>query len=69
MIQDEDAGMRQAAVYGIGLLAQFLGSHIQPHLPVILNRLNAIISDKNSRDNENVQATENAICAFGKICR
>jgi len=59
--------VRQAAVYGIGVCAQFGREHFVPVVPDALARLNNVIAHGESRNEKNVNATENAISAVGKI--
>jgi len=66
-IGDPDAGVRQAAVYGIGLIMQNGSTHVASIVPDVANRLNVVISHPESRKEENINATENAISAIGKI--
>jgi len=67
-ITDEDPGVRQAAVYGVGIFAQVGGDLFAPMIPDILMRLNAVITSPDSRSNTNINPTENAISAVGRIC-
>ncbi|KAL6068524.1 Importin-5 [Balamuthia mandrillaris] len=66
-IGDTNPSVRQAAVYGIGVCAQFGGEHMHSLIPDIVKRLNVVISHSESRSEDNVNATENAISALGKI--
>jgi hypothetical protein len=68
-VTDENADVRQAACYGIGLCAHKGGDQYGPVCVELLTRLFAIVNDPNSRSPENNLATENAISAIGKICR
>jgi len=68
-ITDENPSVRQAAVFGIGLCAQFGGESMAPLIPDICKRLDGVIKHGASRSAENVHATENAISAVGKICQ
>ncbi|KAJ3084297.1 hypothetical protein HK102_000705 [Quaeritorhiza haematococci] len=67
-LHDENVDVRQPAAYGIGVCAQFGGEHYAQVCTGTLNSLFAMINAPNSRDEENVMATENAISAIGKIC-
>jgi hypothetical protein len=67
-ITDEDPGVRQAAVYGIGIFAQVGGEHIAGAIPDVLMRLNAVITSPDARSEKYINATENAISAVGRIC-
>ena len=66
--QDSDCDVRQAAVYGVGVMAAALGQSFVPHINGALQALAAVIQAPNARDDENVNATENAISSLGKIC-
>ncbi|KAJ1991204.1 importin subunit beta-3 [Coemansia spiralis] len=62
--------LRQAAAYGIGVMAQYGGDAyadfiINAALPIMLEALNK----SNARDSENVYATENMVAAIAKILR
>jgi hypothetical protein len=65
-ILDPDASVRQAAVYGAGIAAQFAPDLFAQVLAECLPRLARVIGDPQSRSEENVYATENAISAYGK---
>eukprot|EP01098_Paradermamoeba_levis_P002004 TRINITY_DN1231_c0_g1_i1.p1 TRINITY_DN1231_c0_g1~~TRINITY_DN1231_c0_g1_i1.p1 ORF type:complete len:598 (-),score=208.41 TRINITY_DN1231_c0_g1_i1:166-1929(-) len=67
-LTDTDPGVRQAAVYGVGVVAQVGGPHVASVMPEITNRLVAVIQHEESKNEDNVYATENAIAALGKIC-
>jgi len=67
-ISDENPGVRQAAVYGLGICAQVGGDQLAPLIPDILTRLNVAITNADARNEENINATENAISAVGRIC-
>jgi hypothetical protein len=69
MMGDQDKAVRQAAVYGVGVCAQFGGSFIAPYLPDILNRLTTVIRSQDATSRTYVYSTENAISSVGKICR
>eukprot|EP01087_Luapelamoeba_hula_P021903 TRINITY_DN773_c0_g1_i1.p1 TRINITY_DN773_c0_g1~~TRINITY_DN773_c0_g1_i1.p1 ORF type:complete len:1105 (+),score=203.93 TRINITY_DN773_c0_g1_i1:1361-4675(+) len=66
---DSNPGVRQAAVYGIGLCAQHGGDQIAPLIEALMKRLGQVITHAESRTEENVHATENAISAWGKFCQ
>jgi len=61
--------VRQAAVYGIGVCAEFGGSKFKTLVGEALSRLNFVISQPNARESDNVMATDNAVSALGKICQ
>ena len=62
---DADADVRQASVYGVGVMAEKLGAAFAPHVPASLQALAAVIQAQDSRTDENVNATENAISSPG----
>ncbi|XP_057484195.1 uncharacterized protein LOC130770680 [Actinidia eriantha] len=66
---DENPDVRQAAVYGLGVCAEFGGSVIKPLVGEALSRLNVVIRDPNALQAENVMAYDNAVSALGKICQ
>jgi hypothetical protein len=64
---DKDADVRQASVYGVGVMAAALGANFTPHVPSALAAMAAVIQAPNARDEDNISATENAISSLGKI--
>ncbi|KAL6511136.1 hypothetical protein OROGR_022260 [Orobanche gracilis] len=64
---DENPDVRQAAVYGLGVCAEFGGSVFKPLVGEALSRLNAVIRHPNALQPENVMAYDNAVSALGKI--
>ncbi|XVE70336.1 hypothetical protein DITRI_Ditri10aG0064300 [Diplodiscus trichospermus] len=65
---DENPDVRQAAVYGLGVCAEFGGPVFKPLVGEALSRLNAVIRRPNALQPENVMAYDNAVSALGKIC-
>ncbi|XP_039030955.1 importin-5-like [Hibiscus syriacus] len=65
---DETPDVRQAAVYGLGVCAEFGGPVFKPIVGEALSRLNAVIGHPNALLPENVMAYDNAVSALGKIC-
>nr|CAB3493578.1 unnamed protein product [Digitaria exilis] len=65
----ENPDVRQAAVYGIGICAEFGGSAFRPHTGEALSRLYNVIKHPNALDLDNAMAYDNAVSALGKICR
>eukprot|EP00897_Mesotaenium_endlicherianum_P006572 jgi/Mesen1/5943/ME000301S05074 len=65
---DQTPDIRQAAVYGIGLCAQYGGAAFQPYLQDSVVRLLALVRDPDARSSQNEMATDNAVSALGKIC-
>ncbi|XP_076918274.1 uncharacterized protein LOC143578652 [Bidens hawaiensis] len=66
---DENPDVRQAAVYGLGVCAEYGGSVIKPLVGEALSRLNVVIRHPNALQPENVMAYDNAVSALGKICQ
>ncbi|XP_057437723.1 uncharacterized protein LOC130729888 [Lotus japonicus] len=66
---DECSDVRQAAVYGVGVCAEFGGSVFKPLVGEALSRLNAVIGHPNALHSDNVMAYDNAVSALGKICQ
>ncbi|ESQ41994.1 hypothetical protein EUTSA_v10012502mg [Eutrema salsugineum] len=66
---DESPEVRQAAVYGLGVCAEFGGSVFKPLVGEALSRLNVVIQQPNARQSENAMAYDNAVSAVGKICQ
>ncbi|XP_065851907.1 uncharacterized protein [Euphorbia lathyris] len=65
---DETPDVRQAAVYGVGVCAEFGASVFKPLVGEALAKLNVVIHDPNALHPENVMAYDNAVSALGKIC-
>lgn len=66
---DENPDVRQAAVYGLGVCAEFGGSAFKPLVGEALSRLNVVIRHPNAQQSDNVMAYDNAVSALGKICQ
>ncbi|XVF42566.1 hypothetical protein PTKIN_Ptkin01aG0373800 [Pterospermum kingtungense] len=66
---DENPDVRQAAVYGVGVCAEFGGSVFKPLVREVLSRLDAVIRNPNALHSDNVMAYDNAVSALGKICQ
>ncbi|KAH9728478.1 TOG domain-containing protein [Citrus sinensis] len=66
---DEHPDVRQAAVYGIGVCAEFGGSVFKPLVGEALSRLDFVIRHPNALHSDNVMAYDNAVSALGKICQ
>ncbi|KAK4780624.1 hypothetical protein SAY87_016730 [Trapa incisa] len=66
---DVNSDVRQAAVYGLGVCAEFGGCVFKPLVGEALSRLNVVIGDPNALQSDNVMAYDNAISALGKICQ
>ncbi|CAA2970342.1 importin-5-like [Olea europaea subsp. europaea] len=66
---DESPDVRQAAVYGLGVCAEFGGSVFKPLVGEALSKLNLVIGNPNAIQPDNVMAYDNAVSALGKICQ
>ncbi|OAY28974.1 importin-5 [Manihot esculenta] len=66
---DDNPDVRQAAVYGLGVCAEFGRSVFKPLVGEALSRLNVVIGHPNAKQPENVMAYDNAVSALGKICQ
>ncbi|XWS57867.1 hypothetical protein CRYUN_Cryun09bG0210100 [Craigia yunnanensis] len=66
---DENPDVRQAALYGVGVCAEFGGSVFKPLVREALSRLDAVIRHPNALHSDNVMAYDNAVSALGKICQ
>ncbi|KAK9941431.1 hypothetical protein M0R45_018032 [Rubus argutus] len=66
---DDSPDVRQAAVYGLGVCAEFGGTVIKPLIRVALSRLNVVIQHPNALQPDNIMAYDNAVSALGKICQ
>ncbi|KAH1194365.1 Importin-5 [Glycine max] len=66
---DEYPDVRQAAVYGVGVCAEFGGSVFSPLVGEALSRLDAVIRHPNALHADNIMAYDNAVSALGKICQ
>ncbi|KAK9504651.1 hypothetical protein O3M35_010937 [Rhynocoris fuscipes] len=66
-ISDKNAAVRQAAAYGCGTLALNGGPAFAGTCAEVLPRLAEMINDPESRSEDNINATENAISAVTKI--
>jgi HEAT repeat protein len=68
-VKDKSHEVRQAAAYGWGVLAQFGGEQFAGEVAKIIPSLVEVISDPESKESRNVNATENAIAAVTKIMK
>jgi len=66
-VTDKSAEVRQAAVYGCGVLGMHGGDAFAATCAEVLPRLVEIITSPDSKSIENINATENAISAVTKI--
>ncbi|KAK1314837.1 hypothetical protein QJS10_CPA06g01575 [Acorus calamus] len=66
---DVNPDVRQAAVYGVGVCAEFGGPVFKPLVGEALSRLNYVIRHPDAQHTDNVMAYDNAVSALGKICQ
>ncbi|CAN6454217.1 unnamed protein product [Victoria cruziana] len=66
---DQNPDVRQAAVYGIGVCAEFGGAKFKSLVGEALSRLNVVIRQPDALLSDNVMAYDNAVSALGKICQ
>ncbi|XP_049976984.1 importin-5-like isoform X2 [Alexandromys fortis] len=64
---DNSPEVRQAAAYGLGVMAQYGGDNYRPFCTEALPLLVRVIQAADSKTKENINATENCISAVGKI--
>jgi hypothetical protein len=68
-IVDKQPEIRQAAAYGVGVMAQFAGPGYIQALTEMLPLLVRVIEDPEARAPENLSPTENAISAVTKVLK
>lgn len=68
-MRDNNPEVRQAAAYGLGVMAQFGGDDYRSLCSEAVPLLVKVIKCANSKTKKNVIATENCISAVGKILR
>ncbi|XP_024975878.1 importin-5-like [Cynara cardunculus var. scolymus] len=66
---DSSTDVRQAAVYGVGICAEFGGGAFRQFVGEALSRLDAVIRRPDALHPDNVMAYDNAVSALGKICQ
>ncbi|MFS8008671.1 putative TOG domain, importin beta family [Helianthus anomalus] len=66
---DTSTDVRQAAVYGVGMCAEYGGVAFRPYVGEALSRLDAVIRRPDALHPDNVMAYDNAVSALGKICQ
>nr|XP_006638970.1 PREDICTED: importin-5 [Lepisosteus oculatus] len=66
---DGSPEVRQAAAYGVGVMAQCGGENYRPFCTEAIPLLVGVIQAADSRVKENVNATENCISAVGKVMK
>ena len=69
IIFDNEFKVRQAAAYGCGVMGQFGGPGFAQWCKEAIPRLVQVIQAPDSREQENVNPTENAISAVTKILK
>lgn len=65
--RDENAQVRQASVYGLGICAQFGGALFAAQCSEVVSVIHAIINSPTAREEDNAFATDNGVSALGKI--
>ncbi|KAJ5067672.1 karyopherin (importin) beta 3 [Anaeramoeba ignava] len=65
----EHAGLRQSAVYGLGVCAQMGGASFAPFAQKALDILHSAVENQDAKIDDMEFATENAISAIAKICK
>ncbi|KAG5438294.1 hypothetical protein PCANB_002782 [Pneumocystis canis] len=68
-IVDDSPGVRQAAAYGIGVAGQYGGEPFSMVCSASLTHLFRCFERPDSRNEDNIYATENVCCAIAKILR
>lgn len=68
-LSDKQGEVRQAAAYGCGVLGQFAGPAFAQVCAQAIPRLVQVIQDPDSRNEVNLNPTENAIAAVTKILK
>ncbi|KAG7463760.1 hypothetical protein MATL_G00180070 [Megalops atlanticus] len=66
---DSSPEVRQAAAYGVGVMAQFGGENYRPFCTEAIPLLVGVIQAAESKSKENINATENCISAVGKVMK
>ncbi|XP_068165372.1 importin-5 isoform X2 [Antennarius striatus] len=66
---DPSPEVRQAAAYGVGVMAQYGGDSYRAFCSEAIPLLFRVIQASDSRSKENINATENCISAVGKVMR
>ncbi|XP_075873373.1 importin-5 [Nelusetta ayraudi] len=61
--------VRQAAAYGVGVMAQCGGDNYSQYCTEAIPLLVSVIQAPDSRSKENINATENCVSAVGKVMR
>ena len=67
MIDHPSSTVRQAVVYSLGVTAELHPDIFAVYKNEVLQRLHRVITTEDSREEENICATENAISALGKV--
>ena len=65
--RDQNAGVRQSCVYGLGRTAEHRQADFKPHAQTAVSIVMTIINDPEARNEDNILATENAVGALGKF--
>eukprot|EP00949_MAST-11_sp_MAST-11-sp1_P002975 g2975.t1 len=67
-VTSPNANLRRAAAYGVRVMAaKFPAAFAQVAAPALAGLL-SVVTAQDAQDEENIGATENAVCAIGQIC-
>ncbi|XP_016499566.1 uncharacterized protein LOC107818124 isoform X3 [Nicotiana tabacum] len=66
---DENPVLRENALYGLGLCAEYGGLVFKPFIGEALSRINVVITHLHALAPENEQAYHDAVFALGQICQ
>ncbi|KAJ1481223.1 armadillo-type protein [Baffinella frigidus] len=66
LVADPQPEVRQAAVYGLGVCAQFGGAVFAGAAPQVMQAIQQMMGAPDARSEANVMATDNAVSALGK---
>ena len=64
---DPDEGIRQCSTYGIGQIAKHQSALLAPRCAEVMQRLMSVVNAADARSEDNLEATENAVGAIGRI--
>jgi len=65
--QDKDGDLRQAAAYGLGIVAQAAPEQFAPHAVEAVKCLSALLSGPAAQEKDNLAITDNAVNSLGRI--
>ena len=64
---DEDVSLRQASIFGLGIVGTCFTKEATASMPAIVERLQAALSLPDAQERRVAQATDNAVSALGKL--